>query len=285
MKVLKVLIKNIRPFRSMHFSMLLISGALVASWHPLLPGLDLTYWIKVIALILSIIFAFQAACVVNDFYDLESDKLTNPSRPLVKNAVSPSVYKKWGIGCFILSLILSLIAGLVPFLLILLYHLVASVYSIPPFRLKSFFPLNTLLVALGGVIATVAGFSILAGTDTFQLIPIRFVLMVGAILVLSVNMIYIKDREGDRAEGIQSIPTMMSERTSRWVIALLTVVAYFCPPFILGIKQFYYFSALGALLGAYWVLRKKWSEVPYFITYFSLYVVLMYFIRENGVLN
>ncbi len=281
MKNLKVLIKNIRPYRSVHYSGLVIGGTLIACWQLGLRGCIEIYGLRIISLAAAIILAFQTACVLNDFYDLDGDRLTNPSRPLSSGSVSESIYRRWGYFCFGASLLLSLPAGLFPLMLIFIFQVFYTLYSMPPIRLKRFFPLNTAIIAFNGLIAIAAGFGIIAGFETLSLFPPRLALAIGAVFITSINMIYIKDRQSDMEAGIKSIPTMMSERASRRVIAILTVAAYFSVPLILGIGSLYIFSFIGSAFGAYWVLRKKWREGPYFITYFVYYIVMLYFIHNR----
>ncbi len=280
MSIFKTLLLNIRPYRSIHYSGLVIGGSLMGYW--ILgagTGFFSLYGIKTVMLAVSIILAFQTACVINDFQDIEGDKITNPERPLINNKLSVGIYRNWGLICLSLSLILSAAAGWVPFAFICLFQILYTVYSVPPFRLKKYFPVNTAIVASNGFIAFMAGFGIVSGRESVSLFPLRMAVMLIAVFITSINMINIKDREGDIAGGIKTIPSMMSERGSRIVIAVLTVIAYMCVPFILGINQLIYPSIIGAVIGSCWVLKKKWKEGPYFITYFAYYTVMLYFVR------
>jgi len=279
------LFKNFRPYRSVHYSGLVIGGALIACWQSGQVDYILHYGLRTISLAAAIILAFQSACVLNDFYDVEGDKSTNPARPLSSNSVSEGLYRRWGYLCFAASLLLSALAGLFPLVMIIMFQILYTVYSMPPLRLKRIFPINTAIIAVNGLIAMAAGFGIIAGFETFYFLPSRLALTIGVVFITSINMIYIKDRKSDMLAGIKSIPTMMSERASRRVIALLTVAAYFSVPLILGISSLYIFSFIGAAFGAYWVLRKKWNEGPYFITYFIYYVIMIYYIRVEGIAN
>ena len=84
MRTLLILLKNIRVYRSIHYSGMVIGGALIAGW---VTGLGVSVPV-IMTMCLAIILAFQVACVVNDFFDLESDKITNPKRLLVNNKVT-----------------------------------------------------------------------------------------------------------------------------------------------------------------------------------------------------
>ncbi len=281
MSHLKVLIKNMRPYRSVHYSGLVLGGAFIACWHPAVKGSFSEYLMRIIFLFSGIIFAFQAACVFNDFYDINGDRVSNPDRPLLTGKVSASIYKKWGLFCFFVSVILSYLAGLVPLILILCCYISAVFYSMPPFRLKRFFPLNTLVIALNALIAVVAGFSVIAGYETPKLFPHRVAIMIFVVFMFSINIKDIKDREGDLVEGIKTIPTIMGERLARAMIIMLTVLAYFSVPVILGITALYYFSIAGSVLGVYWLLKKKWDEGPYFVTYYVYSAVMFLFLRSE----
>ncbi|MGM0442305.1 MAG: UbiA family prenyltransferase [Elusimicrobiota bacterium] len=236
---------------------------------------------KIFILSVGIIFAFQADCVINDFFNIKEDRVTNPSRPLISGRIPPGIYRLWGGGCFFISLLFSFLAGVVPLLFIVTFHLLYTVYSVPPLNLKRFFPINVFIVALNSLIAMVAGFSVLAGADIFYLFPRRLALLILVVMVTSINMIYLKDRKGDMAAGIKTIPTIFSKDVSRKVVAFLTVIAYFSVPVILKINILYLFSFIGASIGAYLVLRERWNESPYFITYFIYYIITLYFLSIN----
>ena len=99
MNTLVTLIKNIRPYRSIHYSGLVVGGSLIGYW--LLgnnTGYFNMYGIPSGILAIAIILAFQTACVINDFHDLKGDIITNPERPLVKDKIAPKIYKRWGLN-------------------------------------------------------------------------------------------------------------------------------------------------------------------------------------------
>ncbi len=282
MSIIKILIKNIRPYRTIHYLGLVIGGSLIGYW--LLAnniGFILGYGLPVFVVALAVVFAFQAACVINDFFDVKGDRITNPKRPLVLREINVNTYRKWGLISLFISLLLSAAVGWFAFGSVALFIILYTLYSVPPLRLKKYFPVNTAVVAVNGLIAMVAGFSVVAGKKTIFLFPVRIAIMVMVAFLTAVNMIHIKDREADITFGIRTIPTMMSERGARIIIAVLTVVAYFSVPMILGIKALIYPSILCAGLGTFWVLRKKWHEGPYFITYFAYYGVMLYFLRDT----
>ncbi len=272
-----ILLKNIRPYRSIHYAGLVIGGVFISCW---LTGIQLNIW-SALSLILAVILSFQAACVMNDFVDQESDKISNPERPLVANKIPPEIYRKWGLICLFTSLILSISVGWMPFVFICLFQILYTIYSVPPFRLKRYFPINTAIIATNGLIAMMAGFSIVVGEKVLFLFPLRIALMLMVAFLTAGNIIHIKDREGDLVEGIWTIPTMMSERRARIVIALLTIIAYFSVPLILKLKNLLYPSILGGGVGSLLVLRKNWREGPYFLTYFVYYLIMLYFLRAD----
>ncbi|MFW6134326.1 MAG: UbiA family prenyltransferase [Elusimicrobiota bacterium] len=276
------LIKNIRPYRSIHYSGLVIGGSIIGYWLSREDGSFLSnYGLETLILVAGIIFAFQAACVLNDFFDINGDKITNKNRPLITNKIAPEIYRKWGLTCLFLSLIFGIIAGWVPFAMICLFQILYTVYSVPPFRLKKYFPLNIAIVSANGLIAMIAGFGIVAGRSIIYDFPIRLIIMVIVSLMTSINMIHLKDREGDIMDGIRTIPSMTTEKNAKITIAFLTIIAYISVPVILGMNILLYFSVIGAGIGSYLVLRKEWKEGPYFLTYFVYYAIMIYCIGVN----
>jgi 4-hydroxybenzoate polyprenyltransferase len=110
--------------------------------------------------------------VVNDYYDLEIDKM----KPGFTNEIVRSILSKKGqiLGktvsvregkLFILfslsvGLLLSLFASLQMFIVTLLIVCLGTLYSVPPIRYKEIYPLSTIGDIMGGALPFVAGYAI-----------------------------------------------------------------------------------------------------------------------------
>lgn len=277
MNKLVVLVKNIRPYRSLHYAGLTIGG-MIFGWAFIGGGFNI---LAAVGLVIAIVLAFQSAVVVNDYFDLEGDRVSNKERPLVKGSLTIGEYRFWGLSCLFISLLLGLAVGWVPFALICLFILLYFIYSTPPFRLKRFFPVNTSIIALDALLAVMIGFSFYSGKAIFADFPLQVAVMLGVGFLCAVNTITLKDIEADKKTGIKTIPVMLGEINGKRVIAGLTLLGYLSFPLILGIKPLLYPTIVFGLIGSVVVLRKRWSEGPYFVNYFAYLLMLVWFFREQ----
>jgi geranylgeranylglycerol-phosphate geranylgeranyltransferase len=65
-----------------------------------------------LGLVLAILYQ-GAGVTLNDYYDIEVDKLNAPNRPLPSGRLSPKEVKYFGVGCIILAILISLVNPMV----------------------------------------------------------------------------------------------------------------------------------------------------------------------------
>lgn len=268
----------IRPFRSIHYCGLLCVG-LGAGYYSV-PGthayafkspLD---YLAALALIMGLILLGMSAAIVNDLFDFKGDSMSNPERPLVRGQFDRSEYWAIGIVLLILSLGFAYCACYQSFLMFLTLWGVYFIYSAPPFRLKRFFPVNMMLIVLNGFLAFLAGFAIFARWNTFLLLSWKTVFVLTVPYLLGVHIITLKDYEADTADRIGTLPTILGERKSRILMALMLFIAAVSIVPVLGIRWLYIpgvvFGAMAALL----VMREQWNEKLFFIHYLCYFLLV-----------
>lgn len=150
---------------------------------------------------LPIFFLLIGEIVLNDYCDIEKDKVNKPHRPLASGAISP----KTGFVTIIVFLLLSLIAGgwayfsNVPRLILFItVCLTLSVYNIP----KPFFTLlKTLITAATTALCLAFAFSY----SGFTLQSILFILAAFFYILGRENLMDIRDIPGDRSYGYNTL--------------------------------------------------------------------------------
>jgi 4-hydroxybenzoate polyprenyltransferase len=243
--------KNIRWIQiSIHAGLILVGAGLGAYYFPANININIFSFFALANLILAAILAWLASVFVNDIEDLEIDKITNKNRPLAKENVSISEYKNLFLVCFILSLILALTVGVKFFLIILIYQVIGWVYSAWPFRLKRFPIVASFFSALALTLLFSSGFILLADGQNISALPVKVFWLLMIAFTVSLPIKDLKDIEGDRANGVWTIPVLMGESWSRFLIGLGIFVSYslsvvwlnarilFFPAIILGAISF-----------------------------------------------
>ena len=95
----------------------------------------------------ALLLSFQSAVISNDIYDYDIDIVSNTDRPLVTQAIPISEYKLVAKLFTIVALTISFCINETFFFFILLYHLLAFLYSVPPIRIRRLFLLSNIELA------------------------------------------------------------------------------------------------------------------------------------------
>jgi 4-hydroxybenzoate polyprenyltransferase/Flp pilus assembly protein TadD len=234
--------RNARPLRTAHYAGLALAGcvfggALVGPYLGAPPVAHVLDAVALAALVLSVALAFHAGAALNDLSDVRADRVSEPGRPLASGTLD-----RRDVGVLALlsagaSLLLAFNVAHVPFLLVLLSLVLSVAYSTPPLRLKRFPGIAT--AVLGAVSATVfvAGFSAFAGGRAFHVAPRSVLLSLFLGIALGFTAKDLKDVEGDRADGVWTIPTLLGERSGRRATAALVAAGFLVPAVILPVRE------------------------------------------------
>jgi 4-hydroxybenzoate polyprenyltransferase len=125
--------QELTSFRTLHFVLMVNAGVYLNK------ALDFLYFPDILYILSSnilIVLLWLHAILINNVYDLEIDRISNPNRPLPRGDVNPSQYLGLSSILSVVCLFVSLVLGIIPFLLTLLFLLSALAYSKPPLRLR-----------------------------------------------------------------------------------------------------------------------------------------------------
>jgi len=249
--------KNIRWIQIMiHAGLILFGAGLGAFYFPKNITIDVFSFFALSNLILAAVFAWMASVFLNDIADLEADKITNVKRPLVTGEFSADGYRQLFWASFALSLVLGLTVGVKFFLLVLTYQIIGWVYSCWPFRLKRFPLVAGFLSALNLTLLFVSGFILLADNQDISQVPAKVFWLIIVAFVLSLPIKDLKDIEGDRKNGIWTIPALLGETWARFLIGLGIFISYSLSVVWLNAKiLFLPAMILGA--ASFWILQNK----------------------------
>jgi 4-hydroxybenzoate polyprenyltransferase len=258
-------VKNVRWIQIIIHAGLVFFGTGLGAFYfpqnlPNLHGADLSEvflpFLAISNLILSAAFAWIASVFLNDQTDIEIDKITNANRPLVQGKVSSAGYGQLSLIFFLTSLALALSVGVIFFLLIIVYQVLAWIYSNWPFRLKRFPILATFISALALILLFVSGFMLLSENQEISQFPMKFFWLMAISFTISLPIKDLKDIEGDRKGGIWTVPVLLGETWSRFVIGLGIFISYALSVVLLNAKNLFIPAMiLGAI--SFWLLQNK----------------------------
>lgn len=158
-----------------------------------------------------------AGYVINDYYDIEIDKIAHPGRPLVVGVIKKNkviiIYTLLNIIALVFSFWISPLAfGFVLFTIILLL-----IYSI---SLKKVILFGNFVVALlTGMVFIVGG--IVVENVTASVIPAIFAFLINFNREIVKDM---KDMEGDLNAGVVTFPARYGIQKAKLIILIITIV-------------------------------------------------------------
>ncbi|MFH1508672.1 MAG: UbiA family prenyltransferase [bacterium] len=268
-------LKNLRLLRLLFQIVALGSGIYLGS-IVLNQPLDLSAAgiLMVLALALAVISAWSFSVIVNDYYDTAIDAVTNKNRPLIKKTISQEEFIYLGVVSFIISVLAAGIVGYVFFLLIMGINALSYVYSALPLRLRRFPFLTSFVIALATLFIAMSGFALFTGDNNLSSFPKSIIGLILIIFTLVLNAKDIKDREGDKANNVITIPTLLGERAGKLVIGTLIFASFTL--FAIILQNFMLFvGSLGfGIVGFFLVYDKRAKEKYVFILY-ALYMILV----------
>jgi len=273
--------QNFRYLRIIYYFIFILFGiylgSIMVGRHPLGSLFDL---ISIISVFLALLFAWLFSVWENDEVDIDIDKISNQNRPLaVEETLSKEEWRDLKYIFLAYSLSFAFLSGFYTFIFTALFILVYHFYSAPPLRLKRFLGISSLLIAANALIATWMGFFIASGTENLSAFPARYTFGILAIFLLAENVKNIKDIEGDKKEGIKTLPVILGEKWGKPVVGACLFLASLLTPVIFYLS-FYTFLA-GIFFGIILFLltnKKNFNEKYIFLAYFVyilLFVVLI----------
>ncbi|MFW5884896.1 MAG: UbiA family prenyltransferase [Patescibacteria group bacterium] len=254
----KALLKNIR-FPQMFFNGGLLFIGLGLGWfyYPERFGWDIFHFVGILNLILMVFCAWFFSVFINDIFDAEIDKISNPDRPLVSGIVKKREYMDYGLVFLFLSLIIALLFSPVIFLLIVFYHLLTWIYSAYPFRLKKFFGVANLISATASLLFLGIGFLVFSGGDLFSGISWEVIGFLGLAYFFVLSIKDLRDVEGDRREKIYTLPVLIGLRNAKLALASLILFFYLFSVYVFNENKLFPWAVLFGSVSFFVVAKKE----------------------------
>jgi 4-hydroxybenzoate polyprenyltransferase len=201
-----------------------------------------------LTLLISIWLAWKASVVVNDIADVAIDTISNPSRPLPKGIFTHKEYAEFGGVCFLLSLLGGLTIGLPFFVLLLIYQIIAWFYSGRTFRLKRIPIVATLVSAVASLIILFMGFCLMSPDQSIDGLSPRIIFLLLITYTISIPIKDFKDIEGDKEDGVRTVPVILGEEKGRLVVAACLFFSHIISVFFLNEFRLFFWALLSGII-------------------------------------
>jgi homogentisate phytyltransferase/homogentisate geranylgeranyltransferase len=275
---LGAIVRTVRLERLIFYGAMAIFGFILAI-HQLGMGFDgheFSY-LALIMIFLSLCFGFWGLQVVNDFYDVDIDRVVSKENPLLRG-VGQEYYKIFGCILLFIALAYAFTINFPAFLILNSYLLLGIIYSMPPVRLKRVPLISTFTLALAVMLSIAFGFSVYYGNRAVNAIPLRLLAPTLIAITLGFTAKDINDISGDRKHGVMTIPVLLYDRnalTGRLPVAAIISCCFlvyiaFIPEIIPGALA----CATGTLL--YTLLQRDPKEWFYFLVLYIFGGYLLY---------
>ena len=188
-------------------------------------------------------FISSYSMIINDRYDIEVDRVNNPSRPLVKGSVSIKEAEAAAATLLALGLATSILLGWLTLLIAALFALIAWLYN---FRVKRYGLFGNTLVSASVAIPYIYGAVAIGAADE----PLIYFLALTSFLAgLGREVVKtICDVKGDEIRDIRSVARVWGAKAAAKVSSIFFISAILTSllPLVLGIVGLVY----GALVSA-----------------------------------
>jgi geranylgeranylglycerol-phosphate geranylgeranyltransferase len=239
------LFRIIRPVNFIITSIVIAAGYLIAS-DPEISFLIL------IAVSFSGALTAASGYIVNDIFDVESDKMNHPERPLASGTITYNSAKIIWFISTLLSFIISSMVSMYAFLAVLAVHVLLIFYS---FRLKSIPVFGNIVIALLTSAAFLyGGYAAEYPERTF--IPAIFAFLINFIRELVKD---IQDVKGDLHTGTITFPGKYGiKKTKKIIIVFIILLLLFTVyPFLTGYYKIEFFIIMMLLVNPFLVYVLK----------------------------
>ncbi len=263
----KSIIENSRPERINFYTASLFCGVGFAYINGLGREFVLTDLWGFACLFLAWVCLWMHAVHVNDIVDIEIDKISNTNRPLVKDQISSSQMQEIGNIWLFAALLGAWSAGFYPFYMCLVYVSASYIYSSPPLRLRRFPLAPSFLIGVACLATILAGFFFVSTNKQIQTFPILLSIGIVIMVTLAINFKDIKDIEGDRKNGIITLPILFGQRGVQ-IVAVLFALSILLVPIFLSFWFLYIICLPAGIIGYRLIMKKPFNEKPIFILRF-----------------
>lgn len=265
--MMRVIMGNTRTTRVLFYMSLLALGILYAhtKFSVVFVWVD---WVGIVVLALSWFSACMYAIHVNDVADVDIDVISNPDRPLPQKTISVGTMRDIGFVWLLLSLVGAYLVGYYAFFMNIVFTSAYYLYSAPPLRLKRTPIFSSFLISLACLATILAGFFFVSPNKMLDAFPMLYAIGIVVVLTLGVNIRDIKDTEGDRVAGIQTIPVIFGAY-GKQVVGALLALSFLLVPIFLSFYAMYFIAIPYAIIGYWLCARDQYKEQPIFILFFS----------------
>ncbi|MBU2037453.1 UbiA family prenyltransferase [Patescibacteria group bacterium] len=268
-KVFKAWLKNLRWERVFYYWAISILGLFISfQWMSIDYSFNPVDILGLIVFFILVALSFWLAVGINDLYDIETDSISSPNRPLAIGTITVGQQNLINLflGLFILMGLATINYAVL--VLLLVFQAVYFIYSVPPLRLKRIFGLSSLLVGFNALLVMMAGFYFIAPIQKISFFPKHVLAMALFSFTLVAGIKDIKDYEGDKTNEIMTIPVVFGLKWGKRILGALAVLALLAVAWLTSLKSIAITSLIFSPILFVLINREDYEERPIFSAFF-----------------
>jgi len=225
----------VRPLNGLIASISVIIGAFLASG-------SISPFTSVMIVAIAAFLLLSAGNVLNDFCDIETDRINKPYRPIPSGQVKRRFALVFAIALFVIGVGLGLLVNWIAFSVACIVSALLALYTI---KLRRLLLVGNIVVGLltgltfisGGIAVGAVGRGVIYNARAFIPAIFAFLFTAGREIVKD-----IQDVKGDEAVGLLSLPIKWGQQKAMYAsFIFLALVILISPwPYFLGIYSLYY---------------------------------------------
>jgi 4-hydroxybenzoate polyprenyltransferase len=256
---IRIIIHNCRPWRVSHYILVFVAGYALADFYGMANQFSIDTALRCFLACCAIFSAWISSVFINDIFDVDIDRISNPARPLPAGITDRKKMTGIATAMFVIASIASIGAGIVPFWIVLSNCAVAQIYSAPPLRIKRIPIISKLCISAASLLLVLLGFY-LAGASLSRF-PGEIVVYFLVAFTLAVNVIDIKDRDGDKQNGISTLSALLPPRLGAVLNGLFVSGAIVTVNLIPGVRLPLWELFVGSAAAFFLIVRKNYNDV------------------------
>ncbi len=271
------LLKDSSLLRTIHFVMMVFLG-----FYLIKPNLDWSVipgrinTITIILASLSSVFGWFFIVGINNYYDWESDMITNIKRGLPSGYYTPQDLLDFSLMSLVIGFFLLLPLGFLPIFFYSVFVFLGFIYSYPPLYLKQY-GVKTIFIGTGSALIFSVGYFTPVYTYLFPSLDFHFWLLFFIVLIIfSIGSIIndLKDYESDRVSGVKTVFTWLGKERGLLFSSVILLIAFSLP--VLICPQGIFIFPVLAVIASYLFYREKvfWVYMVYFAEYVALILLV-----------
>lgn len=273
----------------------ILSGAFVAL---IVAGLniDVNLFLKIFLAGIAAAFLNGASNAINQYYDIEIDRINKPERPLVRKIISTNEVLIAAFIIYLFSIVMAFFASFNPWQTLVLYLLatiLTIIYSVPPIRAKRLTWGSNLTIAVArGLLLIVAGWSLVS--SVFNIEPWLLGFVFGVFIFFAASTKDLGDIKGDEKFNIKTIPVVFGIRFANKFISLGFIVPFLllfllsCFNMLSANSMLVIFLSLMLLCWGLYIAyclnkslinsQKLWRQMYYIMMALQIGIILVYYL-------